>query len=179
MPLRRPAPVLHNHVNLQTDRRMRLFMLSLTNLRNEELGSLVGGLVCVEEVVREDKESAPADGVGGSAVDVCPISGIVGDLLIVLGVLGVTKEHDTLDLLLDGVVELTHTSRHDCCSLAVTAGYDGGVGALLVCQVEEPLGFAKSSLTGASGKEVGGQVGEVRASDALDPEIISVLVCEL
>jgi len=125
-------------------------------------------------VAGEDEEGAPADGVGGGAVDGGLALGEVGDAAAVLDVLGVAEEDDALDLVLEGGVELGDGAGNDGGTLAVTTGGDGGVGALGVGQVDETLGLLDGLAVGAAGKEVGSQVSGVGATNTLDPDAVAV-----
>jgi len=122
----------------------------------------------------EDEESAVADGIANSAVDLGLGGGEVGDAAEVLEVLGVAEEHDALDLVLDGGAELADGVTDDGGTLAVSTGDDGGVGALGGGEVEETLGLVDGGAVGTGGEEVEGEVGGVRVADTLDPDVVAV-----
>lgn len=126
----------------------------------------------------KDAETAPAHGIPSIAEDLSPVGRIVWNLLPVLLVLSVSEENHTLDLLLDLVVQLTYAPGHDRRALAVATSNHGSVGALLVSHVKELFSLIDGGLAGALGECVGGKVGRVGATNALDPDIVAVFVFE-
>jgi hypothetical protein len=146
--------------------------VSSTNLAGQEDGSVEARLVRVQKVSREDEQRPIADGVGHLAVNLRPGRRVVGDSEQVLEVLGVAKEHGALDLLLDGGAEARHGGGNHGGSLAVASGDNGSVGALGVGQVKQADRLVDGSLAGAVGQEVARHVGRVRATDALDPNVV-------
>lgn len=127
----------------------------------------------------QDEQAPPAHRIANTAIDLRPVSRVVRDAAPVLRVLRVPEQHDALDLLLHRGVQLAHARGHDRRALAVAAGDDTGIGALLVGHVEEALGLVDGGLARALREEVGGQVGGVRAADALHPDVVAVLRLEL
>jgi len=69
-------------------------------------------------VAGQDEQGAEADGVGGAAVDLGAVAGVVGDAAEVLEVLGVAEEGGADDLVLDGAAELGEGVAYDGRALA-------------------------------------------------------------
>ena len=79
--------------------------LGAVDLARKPARGIGARIASVSKVGRRDVQRTVADGVGGVAVDLGLLGREVGDTAIVLAVLGVAEEDDTLDLVLDGRVE--------------------------------------------------------------------------
>jgi hypothetical protein len=127
-------------------------------------------------VASSNQESTAADAIGDVAESEHPVGGEVGDLAVLLLVAGVAVEHDTGDFGLGGVGQTLHGGGHDGRALGVAAGYDDGVGALGRGQLEEALGLAVGSASGAFWQSVLADASGVGSSDALAGDIVGAVM---
>lgn len=95
-------------------------------------------------------------------------------------VLGVSKEHDTCDLLSNGVVDISGGGGSEGGSLTVSSSNDDGLRALRVRLLEMTNHLADSGGSSSTGKGILANTGSVCASDTLNPDIaLAVLGLEL
>lgn len=123
---------------------------------------------------RQDKQRAPANRIPDRAIHLGLVGREVRDPAAVLQVLGVPKQHRALDLVLDGAWQLAQRASDDGRALAVPASHDGRAGALVVRHGDETLGFVDGGARGARGEKIVPERGEVRSTDALDPDVVQV-----
>jgi hypothetical protein len=76
-----------------------------------------GSLIRVREVCGSNSERSDANQVTSSTVYLQVIAGIARNITTILGVLSVTEEHDTLDLIANRSRELGDSSRNNSCTL--------------------------------------------------------------
>lgn len=96
-----------------------LHALSATrDLADEEPGSRPSSISIVRKVRGQDEQRAPANSITDGAVNLRLGGGEVGDTTQVLQVLGVSEDHSTLDLVLDGRAELGQRVADDGGALA-------------------------------------------------------------
>ena len=103
-----------------------------------------------------NEQRAPAHRIRRIAVHLEPIARIIRDLPAVLQILGVTKQHNALDLVAHARRQFADRVAHHCRALAVPASDDRCIRALGAGQVEQALGFVDGRAGGACGEEVVG-----------------------
>lgn len=138
---------------------------------DQELGRLISSLISIGAMGRQNNERAVANQVAALAVHPETVGRVVGDLAVVLLVLGPAVEDNTLDLLADGGAALGDGGTGEGGTLAVATGDDLGLGAERVGADEEALHLVNGGGGGALGEEVVEEAGGVGTANTLDPDV--------
>jgi hypothetical protein len=171
----------------------RISTLFRTNLGFQKLGGLVGSLVLVGRMRRQNDQSSIADQVSIRAVDRQVGLGVFRNSTLVLLVAGVAEKNDALDLVdhrgrdsgdracnescaLTVGCRLALDDRRTRIGLPVATGNNRGVRAFRVGKLEETGSLGNCSSGRALGREVFEKTGVVRAAYTLDPHIRGTVV---
>lgn len=138
---------------------------------DQELGRLISSLISIGAMGRQNNERAVANQVAALAVHPETVGRVVGDLAVVLLVLGPAVEDNTLDLLADGGAALGDGGTGEGGTLAVATGDDLGLGAERVGTDEEALHLVNGGGGSALGEEVVEEAGGVSTANTLDPDV--------
>lgn len=129
---------------------------SCSELLVDEVGH-VASLVAIGQMSRQDGEGSLADGIALGADDLGLGFGEVGNLGLVLGVLGVAEHEGRHDLVLLGLGQVLDSAVSDGGTLAVAADDQHGVGALGVDFANDLLHLRDTGGVSAARQEVSGE----------------------
>lgn len=165
---------------------------------DQEGGRLVPPLVAIGEMWSSHDQAAGADQVSDSTEDLEAVGRVVGNLAVVLLVLGVAEEDDALDLLADGgatvadgggseggtlavngkVLSVMGISRKGVGEiLPVSSGHDLGIGAFGVGRDKMVLHLGDGPCGRAVRQEVVEDARRIGTAYSLDPDICSAIFC--
>ena len=138
---------------------------------DEELRSWTHGIWAISQMCRSNGEGAIADQIAGIAEDLEAVAWVVGDLPVVLLVLGVAKEHNSDDLVAYRSAAITDSCCGECgtlavvcvsdvidecldCNIPIASRHNLGTGTLAVGKVEESPHLSDGSRASTIREEV-------------------------
>lgn len=153
---------------------------SSVSLLDKELGSSAASIALIGQVSGSNDKSTSADHISGVAEDLGAVCRVIGDLSLVLEILGITEENGTSDLVTDRLIGISDGSSSKSSSLTVSSSENDSVGTLLSGIVEVTDHLLDRSRGSSARQSVLGKTGSISTTDTLNPNsALAILGLEL